>query len=222
MPGLLAAKLLVSSVLKFTRSLSHAGSILANSSTSRRPLAGSFTKFIVPRSRPANEALQARVRRIPADNMEDRIIGDRPAEVVRVWPEPVQDLRVAELQAHNVNEVVRSDLSQQREVFCHFGQGDCALRGVHWARISSAGREQPRGRAAGSRPISSKSSALRIARSRGLKRAARADVCEIEDSQNSGLAIRAFVAAFRIDDERAHPGCARDADCRDLANRIAS
>jgi hypothetical protein len=37
--------------------------------------------------------------------MEDRIIGDCPAEVVRVGPESVQNLRVAELQAHNVKEV---------------------------------------------------------------------------------------------------------------------
>ena len=102
-----------SSVLKLNRSLSQEGSILANSSTSRRPLAGSLTKFIAPRSIPANEALQAGVRRIAANNMEDRIIGDCPAEVARVGPEPVQDFRMAELQVHNVNEVLCSDLSQK-------------------------------------------------------------------------------------------------------------
>ena len=158
---------------------------------------------------PSDEALQARVRRIPADNMEDRIIGDRPAEVARVGPESVQDFRVAELQAHDVNKVLRCDLSQQRKAFRRLSQGDGAFRRVHRARISSAGREQPRGRAAGSRPISSKSSRSADGKIPGLKRAARPYVCEIENSQNSGLAICAFATAFRIDDEERTQGAPR-------------
>ena len=127
---------------------------------------GKFYEVHRAEEQPADEALQARVRGIPADNMEDRIIGDRPAEVARVGPESVQDFRVAELQAHDVNKFLRCDLSQQRKACRRLSQGDGAFRRVHPVRISSADREQPRGKVAGSRPISSKSSALRTARSR--------------------------------------------------------
>ena len=76
---------------------------------------GKLDKVYRIQEQPSNEALQARVRCVSADDVKDRILRESLAKPTSIWPESVENFRMPELQAYHINQILWGNLPKQRE-----------------------------------------------------------------------------------------------------------
>ena len=125
-----------------------------------------FDQIAAAEEQTADQTLQGGMGRVAADHMQDEVRGERLRAGRAVIKPPVKGAGVPQLRRDPREEVAGGGRPEQcGEKFRGAGDGLCSFCRVHKVSHSSAAREQPRGRAEGSRPSNSKASPRLTARS---------------------------------------------------------
>ena len=125
-----------------------------------------FDQIAAAEKQSADDALQCRVRRVAAHHVKDCPGCDGLGFCHAMIDPAIEHFTASQLGSQPGQQIIRRGWTEERaERFRGFGDGGGAFSGVH-RNHSSAAREHPRGKAAGSRPSNSKASPRLTAKSR--------------------------------------------------------